>query len=52
MVPPLCYSRRANGLDNGCYCTVPEAVLSLASNNANNDLLQPVMVGIRSYPFL
>ena len=41
--------RRATGSDNGYYCKLPEGLLSLASDSADNDLLPK---GIQIYPFL
>jgi len=49
MVPPLCWSVGLTGSDNGSYCKLPEGLLSLASDSADNDLLPK---GIQSYPFL
>ena len=49
MVPPLCLNVGLTGSNNGYYRKLPESLLSLASDSADNDLLP---LGIQSYPFL
>ena len=39
MVPPLCHRVGLTGSDKGCYNKLPEGLFSLASDNADDDLL-------------
>ena len=39
MVVPLCYGVTLTGSDNGYYYKLPESLFSLASDNADDDLL-------------
>ena len=39
MVVPLCYGVTLTGSDNGYYYKLPEGLFSLASDNADDDLL-------------
>ena len=48
MVVPLCYGVTLTGSDNGYYYKLPEGLFSLASDNADDDLLPKAF---RANPF-
>ena len=52
MVVPLCYGVTLTGSDNGYYYKLPEGLFSLASDNADDDLLPKAFRVTHSFTWL